>query len=315
MIEVTNVTKRYGDKVAVDDLTFTVQPGIVTGFLGPNGAGKSTTMRLILGLDAPNKGHAPVNGKPYRDHRSPLHEVGALLEARSVHTGRSAYNHLLALAQTHGIGRAPRQRADRDGRAERGRAQARRRLLARHGSAARDRVGAARRPRYRDARRAGQRPRPRGHPVGAQPAAGARRRGADGVRLLAPDERDGDDRRAPDRDRPRRADRRHRRRRLRAARLEEGGAGPLAACQRARGAALSRPTSPSTAVEPASSRSPASAPSRSARWPPSTGSSCYELSPQTASLEEAFMELTHDSVEFHAEAPDRARQRSRGMSA
>ncbi|MGO9822287.1 MAG: ABC transporter ATP-binding protein [Solirubrobacteraceae bacterium] len=106
MIEVTNVTKRYGDKVAVDDLTFTVKPGIVTGFLGPNGAGKSTTMRLILGLDAPNKGHTLVNGKPYRDHRSPLHEAGALLEARSVHTGRSAYNHLLALAQTHGIGRA-----------------------------------------------------------------------------------------------------------------------------------------------------------------------------------------------------------------
>jgi ABC-2 type transport system ATP-binding protein len=105
MIEVTNLTKRYGDKLAVDDLTFTVKPGIVTGFLGPNGAGKSTTMRLILGLDAPNKGHALLNGKPYRDHRSPLHEAGALLEARSVHTGRSAYNHLLALAQTHGIGR------------------------------------------------------------------------------------------------------------------------------------------------------------------------------------------------------------------
>jgi ABC-2 type transport system ATP-binding protein len=106
MIEVTNVTKHYGDKVAVDDLTFIVKPGIVTGFLGPNGAGKSTTMRLILGLDAPNKGHTLVNGRPYRDHPSPLHEAGALLEARSVHTGRSAYNHLLALAQTHGIGRA-----------------------------------------------------------------------------------------------------------------------------------------------------------------------------------------------------------------
>jgi ABC-2 type transport system ATP-binding protein len=105
VIGVTNVTKRYGDKVAVDDLTFTVQPGIVTGFLGPNGAGKSTTMRLILDLDAPNKGHTRVNGKPYRDHPSPLHECGALLEARSVHTGRSAANHLLALAQTHGIRR------------------------------------------------------------------------------------------------------------------------------------------------------------------------------------------------------------------
>ncbi|MDQ2761172.1 MAG: ATP-binding cassette domain-containing protein [Actinomycetota bacterium] len=106
MIEVTNVTKRYGDKVAVRDLTFEVSPGIVTGFLGPNGSGKSTTMRLILGLDAPDSGRTLVNGKPYRDHPAPLHEAGALLEARSVHTGRSASNHLLALAQTHGIARA-----------------------------------------------------------------------------------------------------------------------------------------------------------------------------------------------------------------
>jgi ABC-2 type transport system ATP-binding protein len=106
VIEVTNVTKRYGEKVAVSDLSFEVRPGIVTGFLGPNGSGKSTTMRLILGLDAPNAGHTVVNGKRYRDHVAPLHEVGALLEARSVHTGRSAYNHLLALAQTHGIARA-----------------------------------------------------------------------------------------------------------------------------------------------------------------------------------------------------------------
>jgi ABC-2 type transport system ATP-binding protein len=105
LIEAAGLTKHYGEKVAVRDLTFTVRPGVVTGFLGPNGSGKSTTMRLILGLDAPNSGHATVNGKRYRDHAAPLHEVGALLEARSVHTGRSAYNHLLALAQTHGIGR------------------------------------------------------------------------------------------------------------------------------------------------------------------------------------------------------------------
>ncbi|HET8672164.1 MAG TPA: ATP-binding cassette domain-containing protein [Thermoleophilaceae bacterium] len=97
------MTKRYGDKVALDDVSFTVQPGVVTGFLGPNGAGKSTTMRLILGLDAPSRGSVTVNGRHYREHPAPLHEVGALLEARSVHTGRSAYNHLLALAQTHGI--------------------------------------------------------------------------------------------------------------------------------------------------------------------------------------------------------------------
>jgi ABC-2 type transport system ATP-binding protein len=103
VIEVRDLTKDYGKKRAVDGLTFAVQPGIVTGFLGPNGSGKSTTMRLILGLDAPTRGDATVNGRHYRDHAAPLHEVGALLEARSVHTGRSAYNHLLALAQTHGI--------------------------------------------------------------------------------------------------------------------------------------------------------------------------------------------------------------------
>ncbi len=105
MIEATNLTKDYGDKRAVDGLSFNVRPGMVTGFLGPNGSGKSTTMRLILGLDRPTAGDVVVNGKHYRDHPAPLREVGALLEARSTHTGRSAYNHLLALAQTHGIGR------------------------------------------------------------------------------------------------------------------------------------------------------------------------------------------------------------------
>src|SRR5690242_15455748 len=105
MIEAAGLTKQYGHKTAVDDLTFTVRPGIVTGFLGPNGSGKSTTMRLVLGLDSPTAGDVIVNGKHYRDHKAPLHEVGALLEARSVHTGRSASNHLLALAQTHGIGK------------------------------------------------------------------------------------------------------------------------------------------------------------------------------------------------------------------
>jgi ABC-2 type transport system ATP-binding protein len=106
MIEVRGLTKKYGDKLAVDDLTFTVRPGIVTGFLGPNGAGKSTTMRMILGLDAPTGGTATVNGRPYRDYTAPLHEAGALLEARPAHPGRSAYHHLLAVAQTSGIRRS-----------------------------------------------------------------------------------------------------------------------------------------------------------------------------------------------------------------
>ncbi|WP_328343943.1 ABC transporter ATP-binding protein [Micromonospora sp. NBC_00421] len=105
MIEVTDLSKRYGDKVAVDSLTFQVKPGIVTGFLGPNGAGKSTTMRMILGLDAPTTGTVTVNGRRYADHPAPLREIGALLEAKAVHTGRSARNHLLAMGATTGIGR------------------------------------------------------------------------------------------------------------------------------------------------------------------------------------------------------------------
>jgi ABC-2 type transport system ATP-binding protein len=107
MIEAHDLTKRYGDKVAVNDLSFSVQPGTVTGFLGPNGAGKSTTMRLVLGLDRPDSGTATIGGVAYRDLPSPLRTVGALLEARAVHTGRSAFNHLLLLAQTQGL---PRRR-------------------------------------------------------------------------------------------------------------------------------------------------------------------------------------------------------------
>ncbi|HMH91224.1 MAG TPA: ATP-binding cassette domain-containing protein [Streptosporangiaceae bacterium] len=103
MIEARDLTKRYGDKVAVDHLSFTVQPGRVTGFLGPNGAGKSTTMRLILGLDRPQEGSATINGKRYAQLGNPLRTVGALLEAKSVHTGRSAANHLLFLAQSQGL--------------------------------------------------------------------------------------------------------------------------------------------------------------------------------------------------------------------
>ena len=109
MIEAINLSKRYGDKLAVDQLSFTVQPGTVTGFLGPNGAGKSTTMRLILGLDRPNTGSATINGRHYRDLAEPLRVVGALLEARAVHSGRSAYNNLLVLAQSQGL---PRKRVD-----------------------------------------------------------------------------------------------------------------------------------------------------------------------------------------------------------
>ncbi len=103
MISATGLTKRYGSTVAVRDLTFTVRPGVVTGFLGPNGAGKSTTMRMLIGLDRPDAGLATVNGRPYRELRRPLHEVGAMLEARAFHPGRSARAHLGALAVSNGI--------------------------------------------------------------------------------------------------------------------------------------------------------------------------------------------------------------------
>jgi len=109
VIEAVGLTKRYGEKTAVDGINFQVQPGRVTGFLGPNGAGKSTTMRMIVGLDRPTAGTVTLNGKKYEDLKAPLHEVGILLDAKAVHTGRSAYNHLRALAATHGI---PRKRVD-----------------------------------------------------------------------------------------------------------------------------------------------------------------------------------------------------------
>ncbi|MHB1595997.1 MAG: ABC transporter ATP-binding protein [Streptosporangiaceae bacterium] len=109
MIEARSLTKRYGDTLAVDHLSFAVEPGKITGFLGPNGAGKTTTMRLILGLDRPTSGSVTVNGKPFPRLAWPMREVGALLDAKAVHGGRSAHNHLLCLAQTNNI---PARRVD-----------------------------------------------------------------------------------------------------------------------------------------------------------------------------------------------------------
>ena len=109
MIEASGLTKRYGGTLAVDDLSFSVKPGLVTGFLGPNGAGKTTTLRLILGLDAPSGGTVTIGRRSYRDLPAPMHEVGALLDAKALHGGRKAYNHLLCLAQSNGI---PRARVD-----------------------------------------------------------------------------------------------------------------------------------------------------------------------------------------------------------
>ncbi|POH69420.1 multidrug ABC transporter ATP-binding protein [Cryobacterium zongtaii] len=106
MIEARTLTKRYGQRTAVDGIDFQVLPGRVTGFLGPNGAGKSTTMQMIVGLDRPTAGSVEVNGRPYHEHRAPLREVGVLLDAKAAHSGRSAYKHLLSIAATHGIGAA-----------------------------------------------------------------------------------------------------------------------------------------------------------------------------------------------------------------
>src|SRR6202046_2574100 len=109
MIQAQNLVKRYGSTVAVNDLSFSIRPGMVTGFLGPNGAGKTTTMRMILGLDAPTQGSVTVDGRSYRDLPAPMREVGALLDAKAVHGGRRAYDHLLCLARSNGI---PRRRVD-----------------------------------------------------------------------------------------------------------------------------------------------------------------------------------------------------------
>ena len=139
MIEAHQLTKRYGDKLAVDRLSFTVRPGVVTGFLGPNGAGKSTTMRMIMGLDAPNNGDVKVNGRHYHDLPWPLHEVGALLEAKAIHPGRSAQAHLQMLAEVNHIARSAGQRGARDRRAHLGGQPAGGQVLPRYGPTSRDR--------------------------------------------------------------------------------------------------------------------------------------------------------------------------------
>jgi ABC-2 type transport system ATP-binding protein len=181
MIQARGVSKRYGSTVAVDGLSFDARPGVVTGFLGPNGAGKSTTMRLLLGLDAPDAGEALIGGRRYRELGWPLREVGAVLEARAFHPGRSARAHLAALAASNDLPRSRAEEvlgivglADVAGR----RAGA---ALARHGPAAGHRGRVAGGPRRAAAGRAGQRPGPRGDPLDAGPAGVAGRAGPGGA--------------------------------------------------------------------------------------------------------------------------------------
>ena len=240
MIEARGLTKRYGDTVAVDGLTFDIRPGVVTGFLGPNGAGKSTTMRMILGLDRPTSGSVHVGGRRYRDLGAPMHEVGALLDAGAVHGKRSARNHLRWLADAGGL---PRRRveevldevglSDVAGRRVGGFSLG---MSQRLGIA----VGAAGRPRDAAVRRADERPRPRGHPLDPDAAAALRRRGPHGHRLEPPHARDGGDRRPRARDRARPADRRHQHRRVHPARGGQPRPRRLARRRRARRAARAR---------------------------------------------------------------------------
>ena len=258
MIEATELTKRYGDKTAVDGLSFTVRPGVVTGFLGPNGAGQ-----VDHDADDPRArrarraGQVLVDGRRYRDLPAPLERVGALLEARSIHPGRSATNHLLRARRRRTA--SPAARVDEVIDLV-GLRQVARKRAGTFSLGMGQRLGIASAllgdPAHARARRAGQRPRPRGHPLDAQPAARARRRGPHDLRLLAPDERDGADRRPPDRRRPRAAARRHADGGLRRAGVTGGRARALAARHAAARAAARRRRDGHAATSRACSRSP-----------------------------------------------------------
>ena len=208
MIEVRGLTKRYGDKVAVSDLSFGIEPGKVTGFLGPNGAGKTTTMRLILGLDYADAGTVTVDGKQYQRPGVP-HARGRRPAGRE---GGARGPQRLQPPAVPGTDQQPAdvacRRGARAGRAFRRGTQAVQGLLARHEPAARHRGDHARRPAHAHVRRAGERARPRGHPVDQEPHEGAGRRGPHGLRVQPPDVGDGEHRRPPDRDRQGQAHRR-----------------------------------------------------------------------------------------------------------
>ena len=175
MITVTGLTKRYAERTVVDDVSFALEPGTVTGFLGPNGAGKTTTLRMITGLVPPSAGEARIDGRRWTELPNPAAVAGTLLDAGAVHPGRTGRTHLAILAATIGV---PTRRVDEllDRSASvRRRPAPDRRLLPRHAAAARHRRRAARRPAGADPRRAGQRAGPGGHPVDARAAARARR--------------------------------------------------------------------------------------------------------------------------------------------
>ena len=185
-IEFNGLTKHFGPVLAVDDLSFTVEPGRVTGFLGPNGSGKTTTLRMLLGLVHPSAGTATVGGRNYWDLENPSSTVGAVLEATSFHPARRARTHLRMAARAGGHARRPGRRGARAGRPEWRRQAQGRRLLHGHAPAARAGDGAHRRSRRPHPRRAVERPRPPGHRLVARLHAVPGRRGAHRARVLAP---------------------------------------------------------------------------------------------------------------------------------
>ena len=272
MIEVENLSKRYGTKLAVDGLSFVVQPGMVTGFLGPNGAGKSTTMRMIAGLDKPTSGRVTVNGGDYRSAAAPMAELGVLLEAKAVHTGRSARNHLLALAQTNGISR---RRVDQVIDIV-GLQQVAGKRVGGFSLGMGQRLGVASallgQPADRRARRTGQRPGPRRGALDAHHAQRPRRRRAHRVRVLASDERNGPNRNPSGGRRPGPADRRHHRRRVHRPGVPPRRHRPHPGSRRDCGSSSWVRTSPSPPRNPTSWRSTASPPNTSAPSPGSTRS-------------------------------------------
>ena len=302
MIEVSELTKRYGPTIAVDGLTFTVRPGHVTGFLGPNGAGKSTTLRLILGLDRPTSGTALVGGQSFGRLRRGLHEAGALLDATAVPGGRTAAAHLAALARGNGL-------ADDPGRGRPGRGRAGRRgpapgrhVLAGHEAAARHRRRAARRSGRADLRRAGQRAGPGGHPLGARAVPPARRRRPHRPGVQPPDERDGAHRRPPDRHRPRPAHRGHLGRGVRAAGPPPARRGAQPGRPGAgRGADRRRRFGHPRRRRAAGRHRPHRRPGREP-GPGRRGRRARARGPARLA-EEAFMELTADSVDYLAGEP------------
>ena len=299
MITVEGLTKSFGATHAVDDLSFVARPGAVTGFLGPNGSGKSTSMRCMLGLDRPERGTTTFDGKPYHSYAKPLHEVGALLDAGYVHPGRSGRNHLRWLAASNGIsakrvdevlalvgltivGEPPRAH-----------------LLARHAPAARPGRRAARRPAHDHPRRAGQRPRPRGHPLDPRRAHPPRRAGPHRVRQQPPAVGDGVDGHGSGGHRPGPADRAvHGRpvRRPLGRPLGEGAqpaAGDVARALAAGGAHVAPAGEAALEVRGASIEDVGELAARN-------GWVLHELSPQTGSLEDAFLKATAHAQEYRS---------------